>query len=188
MSNQLYYHKCNDCLTPFSSTERHIDLCDCMGSVTFMGLVQGDKYVQTAQRPACDGRCTHAHGPSCDCACMGANHGTGRVVTTVIREGKVCVVDPSKDIYDDMVRGYKFREARDYAEKQYETLYGSVKSDMNKGIWVDRQLFVAAAKTRRDLDKILSLRVYDRRQKGLLEFIVKHKALIDAKGTSNEKV
>ena len=63
----LYYHKCNDCLTPFSSTERHIDFCDCNGSVEFMGVVQGDKYVKTENRSPCDGRCTHAHGPSCDC-------------------------------------------------------------------------------------------------------------------------
>lgn len=25
----------------------------------------------------CDGRCINAHGPSCDCACGGKNHGSG---------------------------------------------------------------------------------------------------------------
>lgn len=27
---------------------------------------------------ACGARCTHATGPSCDCLCRGANHGSGR--------------------------------------------------------------------------------------------------------------
>lgn len=156
----LYYHKCNDCLTPFSSSEKHIDLCDCMGSVTFMGVVQGEKFIQTVNRPACDGRCTHAHGPHCDCACNGVNHGSGRVVATVVKEGKVQVVDPSKDIYDDMVRGYKYRELRDHAENLYKSYTIGMSRYDNK-----------ARVARRDLDKALSLRLYERRQKSLLEFI-----------------
>jgi len=173
MSNQLYYHKCNDCLTPFSSTERHIDLCDCNGAVTFMGVVQGDKYVQTANRPICDGRCTHAHGPSCDCACMGANHGTGRVVMTVIREGKVVVVDPSKDIHDDMIRGYKYRELRDYAEKQFGELFALELKDKAAGNYVSRDRYLPMIRTRNELDKILTLRVYEKRQQKLFEFVIR---------------
>lgn len=171
----LYYHKCNDCLTPFSSTERHIDKCDCEGAVTFMGVVQGDKYVLTANRPACDGRCTHAHGPHCDCQCGGVNHGTGRIVQTIIKEGKVQVVKPDNDICDEMVRGYKFRDFRDFAERIY------VAFSALKGKW-DYQVRVM----RRDLDKVLSLRVYDRRHKALTDFIVKNKALLPE--VPNEKV
>src|SRR5579884_983043 len=178
MANQaLYYHKCNDCLTPFSSTEPKVDLCDCNGEVTFMGVVQGDKYVKTENRPACDGRCTHAHGPVCDCACHGANHGTGRVVMTVVKEGKVCVVDPSADIHDDMVRGYKFREARDYAEKMYAQMFASELQDKKLGNFVSRDRWNSMTLVRNRLDKILALRVYERRQKELLEFIVQNSAM-----------
>jgi hypothetical protein len=127
-----------------------------------MGQVHGDKYIQTGTRPICDGRCTHAHGPSCDCACKGANHGTGRLVSTVIKEGKVVVDDPSKDIYDDMVRGYKYRELRDYVEGLYTTFF-------SKGA----DLF-AANKMRRELDKIEGMRIYDPRHIALINFIVKY--------------
>jgi hypothetical protein len=159
----LYYHKCDDCLTTFSSTERHIDLCDCEGKVTFMGVVHGDKYVQTSNKAPCDGRCTHAMGPVCDCGCGGINHGTGRTVQTVIKEGKVQVVDPSKDIYDDMVRGYKFRELKNKAEDLYKKVFGHISP------W-ERDARVA----RFELNKALGLRVYDRRQKAIFEFIFKY--------------
>lgn len=172
----LYYHKCNDCLTPFSSTERHIDLCDCEGKVTYMGVVQGDKYVKSENRAPCDGRCTHAHGPSCDCQCGGVNHGTGRVVMTVVKEGKVVVSDPSKDIYDDMVRGYRFREMRNKAEELISKVF------IGKSQW-DHSVRVA----RNTLDKAIGLRVYERREKAILEFIVKYlKFLPSANGGSNE--
>jgi hypothetical protein len=128
-----------------------------------MGVVQGEKYVQTANRPACDGRCTGAHGPSCDCACNGVNHGTGRVVATVVKEGKVVVSDPSKDIYDDMVRGYKFRELRDKAEQIFAAAFGA----MNKWLYPVRS-------ARYELDKAVGLRVYDRREKAILAFVFKY--------------
>jgi hypothetical protein len=171
----LYYHKCNDCLTPFSSGERRVDVCDCEGSVTFMGMVQGDKYVLAVNKPACDGRCTHAHGPHCDCQCGGVNHGTGRVVQTVIKEGKVHVVKPDSDIYDEMVRGYRFREFRDYAER----IYAAYSSTMPKWDYKVRSM-------RSNLDKTLSLKVYDRREKALTEFIIKNKSLITATPTKED--
>lgn len=159
----LYYHKCLDCLTPFSSTEKHIDVCDCDGPVIFMGIVHGDHVVKQENRPACDGRCTHAHGPSCDCACGGANHGTGRTVSTMVIQGKVKVVDPDKDIMDDMVRGYKYRELRDYADSLYVKAFGLLPA------W-DRDARIA----RRELEKIKAMKVYDRRQQDLVNWIAKY--------------
>ena len=159
----LYYHKCLDCLTPFSSDHKKIDLCDCNGPVILMGIVHGDKFIQQGNRPACDGRCTHAHGPSCDCACGGVNHGSGRTVSVVINEGKVQVVNPDKDIMDDMIRGYKYRELRDYAIGLYTKLFGSLSS------W-DRDARMA----KRELDRITGLKVYDRRQQELVNFIGKY--------------
>lgn len=154
----LYYHKCDDCLTPFSSTERRIDLCDCDGHVTFMGQVLGDKYVKTENRPACDGRCTHACGPHCDCACGGVNHGTGRLVATVVKEGKVKAVDFSEE---DLLRAYKYREIRNYARGLCSQKQG----------WVERAEFLK----RRELEKIEGMRVYDPRLKALVAFIGKYK-------------
>ena len=156
MSTILYYHKCNDCLTPFSSTERHIDLCDCDGCVTFMGQVNGNTYQQTANKPACDGRCTDACGPICDCQCGGVNHGTGRLVQTVVKEGKIKAIDFSEE---DLLRAYKYREFRDYAQKQCE---------LETNVLLQRQM-------RRHLNKIVAMRVYDPRLKALVDFIVKHK-------------
>jgi hypothetical protein len=155
----LYYHKCDDCLTPFSSTERVVDLCDCDGNVTFMGQVQGDKYVKTENRPPCDGRCTHACGPHCDCACGGVNHGTGKLVATIVKEGKVKAIDFSEE---DMLRAYKYRELCNYAQKMCS-------GDVNS---LD---YKVAYRMSNELNKIISMRVYDPRLKALIAFIVKYK-------------
>jgi len=149
MQPLLYYHKCDDCLTAFSSTERKIDFCDCMGTVTYMGQVHGDKYQVLENRPACDGRCTHASGPMCDCKCHGANHGTGKLVSTVIHEGKLKCVGLSPE---DVERAENFRELRSYAQ-QFNTTYQS----------------------KREFNHAIALRVYDKRTKALIDFITKYK-------------
>lgn len=169
---QLYYHKCDDCLTPFSSPEAKIDFCDCNGTVTLMGKVQGDKYVDVQNRPACDGRCTHASGPFCDCACHGANHGTGRVVSVIVKEGKVHAQGLTEQ---DIDRAQKFRAFRDYAEKQYAERYGSTIALVKSGTRIDYATYSAAMKARNALDKILELRVYEKRQTQLTDFIIRNK-------------
>lgn len=64
-------------------------VCDlCEGRVEIMGEVQGAAIGHTVTCAACDGRCTHAKGPSCDCPCGGANHGTGATVERFVAEGK----------------------------------------------------------------------------------------------------
>jgi hypothetical protein len=161
MNQTLWYHKCLHCLTSFSSTEPKIDECDCNSDdVICMGKVYGNTYKQIENRSPCDGRCSHASGPHCDCGCGGINHGTGRMVATVIREGKVKVVDPSTDILDEMKRGYKYREFRDYAYKMCE--------DDGLQKWAQQKLV-------KQVDKIVAMRVYDMRLKALVDFIVKNK-------------
>lgn len=54
-----------------------------MGKVTTTGL-QG-----SAMAPPCDGRCTNAPGPSCDCQCGGENHGSGKLVPKAVNRGAV---------------------------------------------------------------------------------------------------
>lgn len=168
----LYYHKCNDCLTPFSSTERHIDFCDCNGSVEFMGVVQGDKYVKTENRSPCDGRCTHAHGPSCDCECGGANHGTGRLVQVTVAEGKVKAFGLSEE---DVERAHKFRQLRDIAERLYGSKHAETIDARRLGTFVSRERYLPMIRDRQVLDKILALKVFARRQNDLLKFVIANK-------------
>lgn len=54
-----------------------------------MGLVQGRRLRQEDLSPVCDGRCTNARGPSCDCKCRGENHGSQRVVARTIDAGVI---------------------------------------------------------------------------------------------------
>lgn len=90
-----HFFRCEDCLT-IAVTETPLAavhdqrgnvqyaLCNaCGGEVEYMGRVHGASLVRTEYQCACDGRCTGATGPSCDCQCGGENHGTGRVVEVV---------------------------------------------------------------------------------------------------------
>lgn len=181
MSNTLYYHKCNDCLTAFSSTESKVDVCDCGGSVFFMGVVQGDKYQKIENKAPCDGRCTHASGPMCDCQCNGTNHGTGKLVATVVKEGKVCASGFS---VEDIERAHKYRAFRDYAEKQYAEKYGQYVADIKNHERVDYSIYRELSKARTDLDKILSMKVYERRHAKLAEFIIKNKNKLETTSTA----
>lgn len=45
-----------------------------------MGKVDTGRFLQPQYESPCDGRCTNARGPNCDCQCHGANHGSGRLV------------------------------------------------------------------------------------------------------------
>lgn len=62
--------------------------CDGMRTVETMGEVRGVHVGHNETRCACDGRCTHAKGPDCECSCGGANHGTGATVTLFVVDGK----------------------------------------------------------------------------------------------------
>jgi hypothetical protein len=54
-----------------------------------MGRVQGRRLRLEDLAPVCDGRCTNARGPNCDCHCLGEHHGTARVVARSVDAGKV---------------------------------------------------------------------------------------------------
>ncbi len=162
----LHYHKCNDCLTAFSSTERKIDFCDCNGLVTYMGQVHGTDYVKTEMKAACDGRCTHASGPVCDCQCGGLHHGTGKLVSTIVDQGKVKAVGLTEQ---DVERAHMFRKLRDYADKLYTNKYPE-----DNGQWLERSDWRAKITMRKDLDKIKKMKIYDARHKALVAFISSH--------------
>jgi hypothetical protein len=84
-----------------------------------------------------------------------------------VSEGKIKVTNPGDDIYDDMVRGYKFRDIRDKAEALYTQVFGA----RNK--W-EREVRVA----RQELNKAISLKVYDRREKAIIAFVLKYASQI----------
>jgi hypothetical protein len=86
----------------------------------------------------------------CDCVCGGVNHGTGRLVATIVKEGKIKAIDFSEE---DMLRAYKYRELRDYA----------------RGLCSVNDYY-----KQRELNKIESMKVYDPRLMALIAFIGKH--------------
>jgi len=45
-----------------------------------MGMVKQNRLFNLFADVPCDGRCTNATGPNCDCSCNGHNHGTQRIV------------------------------------------------------------------------------------------------------------
>ena len=87
-----WFVRCADCLSVAAvEVVRAGMLCGlCGGRVEEMGRVTRDRrgmVTAAYDAPACDARCTHARGPSCDCPCGGANHGTGVTVPVVVTEG-----------------------------------------------------------------------------------------------------
>lgn len=86
------YYRCEDCLTIAAAeavAERNCVCGLCGGRVECMGLVHGDRLVKSALECPCDGRCTSARGPHCDCHCGGRNHGSGLLVRVVRDVGPV---------------------------------------------------------------------------------------------------
>lgn len=86
--------RCADCLavafveTPGRPPRADCAACDGVGTVETMGEVRGVHVGHDETRCACDGRCTHAKGPDCECSCGGVNHGSGATVTLWIVDGK----------------------------------------------------------------------------------------------------
>lgn len=69
----------------------------CDQPVNHLGHVSGNKLAKLEDRCPCDGRCTGATGPNCDCQCGGINHGSGRLVTVEIITGNIPKLVPGAD-------------------------------------------------------------------------------------------
>lgn len=83
------FYRCADCLSVVAVDGRRQRIqCACGGELEHMGRVEGDRLTQTKYLCPCDGRCTGALGPNCDCQCGGANHGSGRVVEVQVDAGR----------------------------------------------------------------------------------------------------
>src|SRR5688572_26941387 len=99
------FYRCGQCCHVFAiaQTERGPVkglTCACEGECAFMGFVAraGNRLFDHGKACPCDARCTHAKGPSCDCSCGGANHGTQALVDVIIDLGaapKIRILDAS---------------------------------------------------------------------------------------------
>jgi len=132
-----FFYRCEDCLTVAVTLEKlpgvivnhnsgvyRYATCDaCGGNCEYMGQVQGTSLVHTAYACACDGRCTGALGPSCDCSCGGENHGTGRVVEVVTSgQGLPRLMTPK----DAAVKAETFRALYALVNDAWKGRYGYV--------------------------------------------------------------
>lgn len=134
-----YYLRCRDCVEPFVVTAERVDiynhpvLCACGGKCEVMGPILGRRWARVEELCACDARCTGATGPSCDCACKGENHGTGRTVE-VIRETGAIRLATCPDAARE--RGAEYRAALGAARGRIVARYGDVPAEKERGEWV----------------------------------------------------
>lgn len=142
-----HFWSCDDCLSVmatdgnanYSATDDKgynvVTLrCACGGTVEYMGRVRRDSLIRTELQCACDGRCTGARGPNCDCQCGGANHGTGAVVEVVISTSGVPVVTPVDN--RAMARAAEYRAAVEAARARLEWAYRLIERK-RAGEWIN---------------------------------------------------
>ncbi len=76
-----------------------------------MGRVVGDTQLVTdGMACPCDGRCTGASGPRCDCQCGGVNHGSGKLVPVTYSAGPVPVAQ-NKPVAKLLANANEYRAA-----------------------------------------------------------------------------
>lgn len=89
-----HFYRCLDCCEVFT-LDGKLDaskptVCACDGQrLEYLGQAKGDRITREEDRCPCDGRCTGAIGPDCDCRCLGVNHGSGRLVRVTIDAGEI---------------------------------------------------------------------------------------------------
>lgn len=122
-----HYYRCRSCcfvlalegtlesiVSPTGGTEYRLR-CVCDGKLELLGRVCRARrgLVLDSERCACDGRCTNAPGPSCDCKCGGVNHGTGRMVPIVVDAGGVprLVVGAAAEVASCVARAAEYAAA-----------------------------------------------------------------------------
>lgn len=116
-----YYIRCRACLAVGAveaESEPRQGACPCGGRVESMGKVHRDRLVREGQESPCDGRCTGAKGPSCDCHCGGVNHGSGRLVAIRYDLGPV----PRFELSPDDARAMEYQVALAFAEARIARL------------------------------------------------------------------
>ena len=157
-----YYYRCRDCL-PIAVTDSHIPptydklgrphyaICAaCEGEVMYLGRVENTSLLlREEHRSPCDGRCTSAKGPQCDCICGGKNHGTHLLVKVVVREDALpllAVPAVTRGAAEEYRQHYK--EAKEAWTKRYQTVFarrkaGEFLSAQDYQIYMEGQRYAA---------------------------------------------
>jgi hypothetical protein len=164
MKINRWFLRCADCLE-IRSTEHDPTYmqvrCDCGGLVSNMGRVtQAGTLIHQYERCACDGKCTHAKGPNCDCSCGGHNHGKGTLVCITIEGGSVPTVRGG-----DPKVAEEFRTAKAAAKSRFESM--PFYADWMQGIYIPRDAWDRLRETQSAYNKARCYLTHTRRMKAL---------------------
>lgn len=131
----MYYLRCKQCLEPMRMSERCPGArCVCGGDLEYLGVVTGNRWRRAEELTPCDGRCTNAQGPNCDCRCRGENHGSGRTVT-VLRDAGRIVLQPASAA-ECARRAEEYRAAVQSVHNALQARYGDDYEAYQRGTWI----------------------------------------------------
>lgn len=166
---QRWFYRCRDCLTVCAVRGSKLPEleCSCGGRFETMGMVQRHRLVLTGLECPCDGRCTGAVGPSCDCQCGGENHGTGALVRVTYDAGPVPrIVAPDAD--QRIARAAEYRAALATADAAIEAKLGDTMRTMAAGGWIsDRGLWERCYRARKARAHACGLKTHGGRLRAL---------------------
>lgn len=140
-----FCYRCNECLSVFFTEQeatfgRAIPAieCGCGGVAELMGRVERDRILQESYDVPCDGRCTNALGPKCDCSCGGINHGSGMLVEVV---SDITSKIPKAQNKPCKERAEAYRQAIKNAVERMATKYGEDLLRYNNGQRLEYPLY-----------------------------------------------
>jgi hypothetical protein len=165
-----WYYRCGDCLTPVAlegpKPPGSVD-CVCGGNLTLMGRVVRSRVVADATRCPCDGRCTGAVGPACDCECGAANHGSGRVERYTIDQGKATLVAREPGVMIERAAAFRAAVADVQAAIAANATLAGAFADRHVGRHVGHALWTTTEEIRLALSAARRLKVHGTRIKRL---------------------
>jgi len=159
------FYRCLDCLTVFTTETKETNpLCGiCQGKTEYLGEVNGGKLYKYHYETPCDGRCTHATGPECECSCGGANHGSGKLV-------KVATVNNIPVLQAENPKALEIAtEYRKLVESVRNAIHAQpFYEDFRRGNYIkDKAAWWKIESSRRKLSKAASYKTHSRRMKEL---------------------
>lgn len=139
-------------------------LCD--ERMLYQGQVNNGRVTNHHYGSPCDGRCTGAQGPDCDCQCGGANHGTGRVVKYTVDNGAAVVhtvpTAKAKKVAAEYKEALATAEAFIESQPHYQ--------DYIRGHWIsDKSAWWRIRGLRTQISKAASMKTHKRRMELLKE-------------------
>lgn len=177
---QRHFWRCSDCLSVVATegeTDAYYKLnsyggrylgidCTCGGIYTHMGRVERQRLVKDELRCACDARCTHAAGPTCECSCGGVNHGKGVVVAVTVDKGGVPQIKPVDT--KALKVAEEFREAVEETKKALGWAFEVIQLK-NQGVWVEYDKFCSMISVMKKFRTAQGYQTHKRRMAALQE-------------------